>query len=213
MVRLVDRGLKTNPPANYFCSRGYDESCLAQDIQLDVRADRHVIVTHSMGGFFVDETIVRKANACFVISGFTNFHAVNPAGTKTILRRMIRALKLSPGNVLQEFHQNMAYPLQGVERQQVVDGLKLNSCAVALYTDLNMLNELTIPSDYLAGIPNVVIFHGSKDKIVPSQQAVLLANHCQSGVHVIENGGHALPLTHAELMASEIIKACPSPKI
>ena len=211
MVPLIDVG-PGGKMMHHFCSRGYNEWYPAREIQLDTRAERHVIVTHSMGGLFVDQYIARRAEYCFVISGFINFHDINPAASKTILRRMIRAFGHNPENVLNEFYQNMTYPLQEEEQQQVIARLQQINCKETLYADLLMLNEAHISPEYLAGIPNVFIFHGLKDRIVPSQHADLLANHCQSKVHLIDNGGHALPLTHVGELASVINNTWLSPK-
>ena len=64
-------------------------------------------------------------------------------------------------------------------------------------TDLrSRLPEIRVP---------VLILHGGKDRIIPVGQARFMNNNiCKSSITVLENAGHALPLTHPSWLAGQI---------
>lgn len=157
---------------------------------------RHIIVSHSMGGMFVPQKLVELAEQWFMISGFRDFHEVQPILSRKALNRMIDAFKTDPAFVLQKFFQNMMSPSDVHGLPSILTGSRPINNEQLLH-DLILLNETVIPSVYLADCAKLTIFHGEKDVIVSPYHAEIISK-AYSGVRVLINqAGHGIPLTHS----------------
>lgn len=104
---------------------------------------------------------------------------------------MIEQFAIDPVLVLQNFWQKCGW--SGYSLESLEGGFKLNPDL--LLQDLRQLNLAEFDRNHLAQIPQVIVLHGEKDRIVAVERGQVL----QGQYFEIESAGHALPLTHREM--------------
>ncbi len=160
---------------------------------------RRILLTHSYGLHLVPESQFAKADLLVIIGGFCSFHPEGRAGVRSrrVLRRMVRRFDEHPERVLKEFYRNTWHPASPPERNPVPMKEEL------LANDLARLGRSSCNPDLLSQAGSVCMFHGAGDIIVPPEQGRKLSrklgDRCR--FYVVEEGGHAIPFSHAEICA------------
>jgi pimeloyl-ACP methyl ester carboxylesterase len=153
-----------------------------------------VIVCHSLGLHLVPDSLFARCRLLVLIACFQSFHGETALEGKIStrhLRGMLQELEAAPLTVLQKFHQNCASPFSLPDVKAINQKLLLD--------DLHFLNRSRFDLDLIGAIPQILLLHGTKDRIVPlqrSRQIVESLNHAH--LIEIENAGHGLLLTHPE---------------
>jgi pimeloyl-[acyl-carrier protein] methyl ester esterase len=134
-----------------------------------------------------------------VFNSFSEFHP-RPARLRNrsqqIVQQMIKQFQIDPELVLSNFHAKCYHPEAWV-------GMLPNPSSrfdpQLLLADLIALDRASLDLTPLKSIPQIVILHGSQDRIVASAQAQELAENLpQSRFIELASAGHALPFTHRD---------------
>lgn len=161
---------------------------------------RRILLTHSYGLHLVPEGQFEKADLLVIISGFRSFHPEGRAGVRSrrVLRRMIRRFDKHPDRVLEEFYRNTWQPLSPPEKSPSSMNREL------LAHDLARLGRSSRDPDLISRAGSVCMFHGAGDIIVPPERGRKLSRKLgkQCRFYVIEQGGHAIPFSHAKVCAN-----------
>lgn len=147
------------------------------------------------GSIKTDHLILVAATSCF--TGNNHFPGKHPR----VLQRMKTKLKCSREDILRDFIENSLDP---VEDPELVNHLLELSAG---HTD----GELALGLDYLLNTEltgrlseisvKTTVIHGSDDGIVPHEAGRFLQSGLSDSHYVeIKGGGHAIPLTHYQLI-------------
>ena len=162
-----------------------------------------VIFVHSYGLHLCPIADLLQAELLVIFSSFQTFHPskeVAKRRSQQILQQMLIQLENNPELVLDNFRQKCDAP-----SMPPMPHLNLS----LLTHDLHDLGKGAIDLTLLANLPQILVFHGSSDRIVPVQKGQELAKALSgnSQYFEIENAGHALPLTHLEQCWSVVQQA------
>jgi pimeloyl-[acyl-carrier protein] methyl ester esterase len=154
-----------------------------------------VIFVHSYGLHLCPIAELLQANLLVIFSSFQTFHPQKESAkrrSQQILQQMLMQLENNPKLVLDNFRQKCDAP--SVQSPVICPNLD------RLARDLQDLGTCAIDLTLLANLPQVLVFHGSGDRIVPVQKGQQLSKALSgnSQYFEIENAGHALPFTHLE---------------
>ncbi|MCH8495562.1 MAG: hypothetical protein LAT57_08020 [Balneolales bacterium] len=165
---------------------------------------KHMLFTHSMGHFFVPAGLWPHVSHWNMISGFLQFHDVGKEQSKRVLKRMIRSLESDPCQVLRQFHQNLFSPVEQLNS----DGLVIKNFDISrLSNDLVTLDSAEFDKSCIVDSTNLSIFHGTEDRIVPLDHAVLVSEQLNASDPIfVNNGSHAILITDPVTIASEVEK-------
>ncbi len=179
-------------PANFalHCpDRGYFGSAVA------VAAQPRIVLAHSFGLHLLSPQLCEAAELIVVMSGFRSFHspcARQARRSRRTVEQMIARLEREPAALLADFYARCGAPSEG-SWPEVVD-------ADGLRCDLQLLQESVLELTAIPAAAQVLILHGSRDRVVPVERAEemreLLPN---SALAIVAEAGHALPLTHARV--------------
>ena len=153
-----------------------------------------VIFVHSYGLHLCPIANLLQADLLVIFSSFQTFHPQKESAkrrSQQILQQMLMQLENCPEQVLDNFRQKCDMP----SAQTKTDCLNLDR----LVTDLQDLGSCAIDLALLADLPQIVVFHGAGDRIVPVQKGQDLAKALSNSLYFeIAEAGHALPFTHLE---------------
>ena len=186
-------------PANFalHCpDRGYFGPAVA------VAAQPRIVLAHSLGLHLLSPQLW-SAELIVVISGFRSFHSAcarQARRSRRTVEQMLARLEREPAALLADFYARCGSPPDS-RCPGTVD-------ADSLRRDLQLLQENVLE---LAAIPTaaqVLILHGSRDRVVPVERAEelreLLPN---SALAIVAEAGHALPLTHVRACWERVERA------
>jgi pimeloyl-[acyl-carrier protein] methyl ester esterase len=191
--------------------RGYWQQPLAPTFH--PTAQTKVLLVHSYGLHLCPMHQLRQADILVIFSSFARFHPSLEhlkRRSQKILQQMIDQFAVKPLEVLSQFRMNCYHPCDWTE--------PLSDCLNRdlLLHDLINLQTAEIDPALLQTIPQILIFQGSHDRIVPSASShefinqLLKRNSAYASVNhqsnrtdsircqLIETAGHALPFTHLD---------------
>lgn len=191
-------------PDFYVNNRGYfsEPSAIVRMRQSDLQ----IVVAHSLGLHFVPVSLLHKADVLISISGFLDFHAIQPDLSKKVVERMIKQFDNHPSDVLKEFYSNVFHPAPVSPNFQFDDVSNIR--LARLLEDLMFLNSNQLSERIFPDSCQIYLFHGNQDRIVPAahtQQWMMGMN--QTSGRIVIGGGHALPVTHSDEIVQGINKA------
>lgn len=165
----------------HFFDRGYFGNPDSLD-QPALWKNESVVFTHSFGLHFLAKKDLSQVKKLIVFGGF--IHITTQKTTKDTISRLIKSLKKFPKLTLERFYQEC-----GVE-QEVQEAINLP----LLIDDLMALKTKGLDVEALKQIPEILLVHGTDDRIAPLEKAIelhkLLSN---SRLVTLENQSHALP--------------------
>lgn len=175
-------------------NRGYFGSSNGQ-IRLPATDRQTVLIAHSFGLHWIDETLLNNTNLLVILGGFLQFHPVAAQYKRrshTILRQMINQFEVYPEKVLRNFYAD-CYAPQEVENEEIGE---LNH--QLLLDDLEWLDGSSVSAEKLKNVNKICIIHGADDHIVPKRKGREISNQLSKKTRYFEikNAGHAIPITH-----------------
>lgn len=151
-----------------------------------------IVLAHSLGLHLLPPQLC-AAELIVVISGFRSFHSScdrQARRSRRTVEQMLARLEREPAALLADFYARCGVSSEG-HWPEVVD-------ADGLRRDLQLLQESVLELSAILAAAQVLILHGSRDRVVPVERAEelreLLPN---SALAIVAEAGHALPLTHA----------------
>lgn len=154
-----------------------------------------VLVAHSYGLHLLEN--FHNAKLLVILAGFQSFRSPE------IIEKMKIQLTRDSQKTLSDFYNLCFYPT--INHWQI----PTVSFHSKLYDDLFHLQYHDLNIERLRNIPNILIFHGDQDKVVPLQWGLDLHHQLpQSQLCVIPGAGHALPITHAKICCATILNEC-----
>lgn len=158
-----------------------------------------VLIAHSFGLHLIPSESFAKADLLIIFGGFLHFHPkAEPLRRRSerILRRMHDRFEDSPLEVLFDFHARSGSPPELVESIRL---LASEARVDLLLSDLKQLSQSNLEVEVMAQCPNIAIFHGTEDSIVPIDHSEHLHRLLpQSRLFRKQGGNHALPFTHTQ---------------
>ena len=160
---------------------------------VEVAAQPRIVVAHSLGLHLLPPHLCATAELVVVISGFRSFHsscARQARRSRRTVEQMLARLEREPAALLADFYARCGAPSDNRWSESIdADGLR---------RDLQLLQESVLELAAIPAAAQVLILHGSRDRVVPVERAEelreLLPN---SALAIVAEAGHALPLTHA----------------
>ena len=171
-----------------------DRGYFKRPVQVDA-ARPQILVAHSLGLHLLPPHLFHRTELLVVMGGFLAFHAAaGPAARRSrqMVGRMLRRLLHEPGELLKDFYIRCFSPAPcGLEVPQRMDvGLLLR--------DLEMLHADKLDVQPMNSVSRILLLHGGADRVVPPQRGEELHGRLpRSSLCILENAGHALPVTHA----------------
>lgn len=161
------------------------------------KSGRKVIMTHSYGLHWCPESLLREADALVVLSGFLSFHPSDPGGerrSKLVVRQMMSHFVEKPLDVLGQFYRNVYAP------GEAPDNIPGPMDHDRLLADLERLNSSVLNPEQFTVLNEVIIIHGSRDRIVSNERARDLYSLLLSNARYFEvkEGGHAVGFCHVD---------------
>ena len=189
----------------YFHDRGY---CNEPN---DIRANDMypgfnggILVAHSFGLHLIPSEIMNRVKLCIIFGGFINL--VSDTGalnikSNTIMNHMNQKFIMNAPSVLSAFYKNVFFPeipdTDLLRSMSGFDGDTLNKNL--MLEDLYRMQHEFLDLKNLIRIPETIIFHGKKDRIVPVEKGIELHKALpNSKIHIFEKSGHALPFIMTE---------------
>ena len=173
--------------------RGYCRSPIQP--QFSASSTTKLIFAHSYGLHFCPAEILRQANLLVIFSSFRQFHperANLKKRSQQILQQMILQFERQPQTVLQNFRTKCLQPLDEPDECERIPEL-INTDL--LYQDLCLLDTCLLDLLPLQQIPQIIVLHGTQDRIVSVATGKALAEELAASYFAIEAAGHALPFT------------------
>lgn len=186
--------------------QGYFGPRTTLDYQSNKLEGKLILVGHSLGLHLLPESLRRQADYLLCISSFANFHKTAAKGerlSRTSLRRMLAKLETEPSQVLFDFWK--ACGLHQVPQTFLKSNRTMN--VEKLIEDLRLLDGVDIGSDFVSEKTYVSVINGNEDALLSSlhgHELSLILN--ASKFHEVENGQHALPITHPQICAAELAR-------
>ena len=160
---------------------------------VEVAARPRIVVAHSLGLHLLSPQLCTAAELIAVISGFRSFHSScdrQARRSRRTVEQMLARLEREPASLLADFYARCGSPPDS-RCPGIVD-------IDSLRRDLQLLQESVLELSAIPATAQVLILHGSRDRVVPVERAEelreLLPN---SALAIVAEAGHALPLTHA----------------
>ncbi len=171
-----------------------DRGYFKRPVQVDA-ARPQILVAHSLGLHLLPPHLFYRTELLVVMGGFLAFHAEAGSAarrSRQLVERMLQRLRHEPEALLGDFYTRCFSPAPcGLEVPDVLDtGL--------LRRDLEMLHTDKLDLQLMESIPRILFLHGDADRVVPPQRGMELHRRLpRSSLCILENAGHALPMTHA----------------
>ena len=187
-------------PANFalHCpDRGYFGPAMAVEVQ------PRIVLAHSLGLHLLSPQLWATAELIVVISGFSSFHSAcarQARRSRRTVEQMLARLEREPAALLADFYARCGVPSDNRWSGAIdADGLR---------RDLQLLQESVLELSAMPTAAQVLILHGSRDRVVPVERAEelreLLPN---SALAIVAEAGHALPLTHVRACWERVERA------
>ena len=162
-----------------------------------------IVLVHSLGLHLLSPQLWATAELIVVISGFRSFHSAcarQARRSRRTVEQMLARLESEPAALLTDFYARCDAPLDS-RWTGITD-------ADGLRRDLQLLQESVLELSAMPTAAQVIILHGSRDRVVPVERAEelreLLTN---SALAIVAEAGHALPLTHARACWERVERA------
>ena len=158
---------------------------------VEVAVQPRIVLAHSLGLHLLSPQLY-AAELIAVFSGFRSFHspcARQARRSRRMVEQMLARLECEPAALLADFYARCGAPSDS-RFPWTID-------AASLRRDLQLLQESVLELSAIPAAAQVLILHGSRDRVVPVERAEelheLLPN---STLAIVAEAGHALPLTH-----------------
>jgi len=152
-----------------------------------------IVLAHSLGLHLLSPQLWATAELIVVISGFRSFHSAcarQARRSRRTVEQMLARLEREPAALLTDFYARCDAPLDS-RWTGIID-------ADGLRRDLQLLQESVLELSAMPTAAQVLILHGSRDRVVPVERAEKLRELLpNSALAIVAEAGHALPLTHA----------------
>lgn len=179
--------------------RGYFEPSFAEEKNVPIHTPYLVLVAHSLGLHLLPQELLRHASLLIICGGFIHFG--NDKKTEFVLRMMQEKLSMAPQTVLKTFYESCFYP----QSSPIVLPTSYN--VPLLISDLKLLGNNTLDLSFFKTLPKILIFHGKEDQIVSLEKAKDLSRQLPtSELFLLENTGHGLFHTHAQMIGNIILQ-------
>ncbi len=157
-----------------------------------------VVVAHSFGLHLIDFEHCSVVDHLAIIGGF--YHFPDGPASHSLFQTMRFGLQTDPIGLLQKFYRRC-----GLSHVQLPKQVKTSLLVEELFKlEKSSLDLETVKKK----CKTISILHGKKDRVVPYQKALQLCDLLPgSELQLIEDGGHALPFSHAAFCAAHISKA------
>ncbi len=167
-----------------------------------VAARPRIVLAHSLGLHLLSPQLC-AAELVVVISGFRSFHSAcarQARRSRRTVEQMLARLEREPAALLTDFYARCGAPSDNCWSGTIdADGL---------HRDLQLLQESVLELSAIPAAAQVLILHGSRDRVVPVERAeelrALLPN---SALAIVAEAGHALPLTHVRACWEQVERA------
>ncbi|MGD8426019.1 MAG: alpha/beta hydrolase [Balneolaceae bacterium] len=183
--------------SEYGCFEAYDRGYFRNPKEVEILADssKTVVITHSFGLHWIEESILSEADLLIVIGGFLYFHpytAQYKRRSRLILQEMINEFEIKPEKVLHKFYENCYAPCEAPQNELGEIDHQL------LLDDLRTLQNSERDIQALKSAGKICIIHGTNDRIVPNQKGRQLYTQLQNRAKYFEikQAGHSVPFTH-----------------
>lgn len=173
-----------------------------------------VLVTHSLGLHLIPRHCLAQADILFMCGSFLSFHPddqLSNRRSKRIVRNIRQKLAVTPYTVLSDFlklcytsdDDSRLLPLATVQQEEHLDLDRL-TCDLDILDRCDLFGEVTnIRSD-----ARICVMHGTADHVVSPDKAIEIAELLrQTKLALIEQGSHALPLTHTAVCIETLREA------
>ena len=168
-----------------------------------VAAQPRIVLAHSLGLHLLSPQLWATAELIVVISGFSSFHSScdrQARRSRRTVEQMIARLEREPAALLADFYARCEVPSDNRWSGAIdADGLR---------RDLQLLQESVLELSAMPTAAQVLILHGSRDRVVPVERAEELRELLPNSAFVIvAEAGHALPLTHVRACWERVERA------
>ena len=158
---------------------------------VEVAARPRIVLAHSLGLHLLSPQLW-AAELIVVISGFRSFHSADTRQARRSRRtveQMLGRLEREPAALLADFYARCGAPLDNRWSGAIDVG--------SLRRDLQLLQGSVLELSAIPAAAQVLILHGSRDRVVPVERAEELRELLpKSALAIVAEAGHALPMTH-----------------
>lgn len=184
------------------CLKAADRGYFGASKLVNFTSDIKILFVHSYGLHWCPVEQFNQADVLVIFSSFCAFHPEQPPSLKkrsqTTIQQMLGQLSSDetsdstrdPRLMLQKFQTRSYHPVAW--HGPIPELLNIEK----LRQDLQQLNRAAIDLALLRSVPQVVILHGSADRIVSPAKGKALAAQLKCPYFEIPAAGHALPFTH-----------------
>ena len=162
-----------------------------------------IVLAHSLGLHLLSPQLWAAAELIVIISGFRSFHSPcdrQARRSRRTVEQMLARLEREPAALLADFYARCGAPSEG-HWPEVVD-------ADGLRRDLQLLQESVLELSAIPAAAQILILHGSRDRVVPVERAEELREMLpNSALAIVAEAGHALPLTHVRACWEQVEQA------
>ena len=167
---------------------------------VEVEARPRIVLAHSLGLHLLPPQLCEAAELIVVISGFRSFHAASARQARRSRRtveQMLMRLEREPAALLADFYARCGAPSDS-DSTELAEVRWPGAIDVgSLRRDLELLQESVLELATIPAAAQVLILHGSRDRVVPVERAEELGELLpNSELAIVAEAGHALPLTH-----------------
>ena len=167
-----------------------------------VAAQPRIVLAHSLGLHLLSPQLC-AAELIVVISGFRSFHSAcarQARRSRRTVEQMLARLEREPAALLADFYARCSAPPDSRWPEAIDIG--------SLRRDLQLLQESVLELTAIPAAAQVLILHGSRDRVVPVERAEELCELLpNSELAIVAEAGHALPLTHAHACWERVERA------
>ena len=161
-----------------------------------------IVLAHSLGLHLLSPQLW-AAELIVVISGFRSFHSPcdrKARRSRRTVEQMLARLEREPVALLADFYARCGSPPDS-RCPGTVD-------ADSLRRDLQLLQENVLELSAIPAAAQVLILHGSRDRVVSVERADELREMLpNSALAIVAEAGHALPLTHVRACWEQVEQA------
>jgi len=184
----------------YIFNRGYFKAN-KQNFSFNISARFKIVIAHSFGLHYIPPIDFSQIHMLVLINSFRQFHeySQNYKFSKRQIALMKQQLMLDPESLLADFYFNCDQKSKPTQTTLINRQL--------LNDDLVFLDTNEIDLDTLKPIRQILLLHGSYDKIVDIEHSKRLNKQLpNSKLFVHRKAGHALPLTNSQWCINTIQK-------
>ncbi len=168
-----------------------------------VAAQPRIVLAHSLSLHLLSPQLCAAAELIVVISGFHSFHSPcdrQARRSRRTVEQMLARLESEPAALLTDFYARCGAPPDSRWPGAIdVDSLR---------RDLQLLQESVLELSAIPAAAQVLILHGSRDRVVPMERAEELCELLpNSALAIVAEAGHALPLTHVRACWERVERA------